>query len=529
MNIKHRTNLILVSIAIPWIFDQLFFEKTPGISFPILVIVFLAGLIWTAWREKVKPAIPTIILIAIVLFFSAMTFIREQPFLTFINYLLSISGLGLLLVTYENGLWAQYSLSDYFMGALRLIGAAFANPVRFLSLKATPSKEGEASPARKVSFWTILIGILIAIPIVGALIGLLASADPIFSGKVDEFFKLFHIEKWGEYLFRGCYILILAYLVIGMILHAITATREKKLIGVEKPWLPPFLEWIQAIIVLGAVNLVFLAFVIIQFQYFFGGQSNIVIDGYTFAEYARNGFNELVSVTVISLLLLFALTSVTKRENPNQRKSFSALGVILVMLVVVILVSAFQRLLLYEDAYGFTRIRVQTHVLMIWLGILLVAALVLELINKPRAFGLAALLIAFGFGLTLNVLNPDATIVRLNLEPNYTQQKLDAPYLNTLSSDAVPNLVKAFTNNALPQITHDQLGAVLSCTRYYINQDRQDDSWQSFHFSRHMAEQYLGSIDSDLDAYPVIKEDTLPWVSIKGTIDRIWCLAKSLD
>jgi hypothetical protein len=522
MNIKHRTSLILVSIAIPWIFDQLFFEKTPGISFPILVIVFLAGLIWTAWREKVKPAIPTIILMAIVLFFSAMTFIREQPFLTFINYLLSIAGLGLLLVTYENGLWAQYSLSDYFMGALRLIGAAFANPVRFLSSKETTTTKGAESPVRKVSFWTVLIGILIAIPIVGALIGLLASADPIFSGKVDEFFKIFRIEKWGEYLFRGCYIMILAYLVIGMILHAITATREKKLIGVGKPWLPPFLEWIQAIIVLGAVNLIFLAFVIIQFQYFFGGQSNIVIDGYSFAEYARNGFNELVSVTAISLLLLFAFTSVTKRENPNQRKSFSALGVILVLLVVVILVSAFQRLLLYEDAYGFTRIRVQTHVLMIWLGILLVAALVLELINKPRVFGLAALLTAFGFGLTLNILNPDASIVKLNLKPEYTIEELDAQYLLSLSSDAIPNLVKAFQESKLPDKTHDQLGAVLSCARYNLKQDRQDDSWQSFHFSRHAAVQYLHSVDSDLDAYLVGEDDWGPFVEI-GPDERIDC------
>jgi hypothetical protein len=537
MNIKHRTSLILVSIAIPWIFDQLFFEKTPGISFPILVIVFLAGLIWTAWREKVKPAIPTIILMAIVLFFSAMTFIREQPFLTFINYLLSIAGLGLLLVTYENGLWAQYSLSDYFMGALRLIGAAFANPVRFLSSKASTTKEGNDNPARKTSFWTVLIGILIAIPIVGALIGLLASADPIFSGKVDDFFKIFRIEKWGEYLFRGCYILILAYLVIGMILHAITATREKKLIGVEKPWLSPFLEWIQAIIVLGAVNLVFLAFVVIQFQYFFGGQSNIVIDGYTFAEYARNGFNELVSVTVISLLLLFALTSVTKRVKPNQRKSFSALGVVLVLLVVVILVSAFQRLLLYESAYGFTRIRVQTHVLMIWLGILLVAALVLELINKPRFFGLAVLLVAFGFGLTLNVINPDALIVRLNLQSQYTEQKLDAEYLVSLSSDSVPELVNAFLdvstwkrNDLLGAVLgresswkeRDLIGTVLACRRYNLKTDRQDESWQSFHFSRHVADRLMQSIDSELDSYQVVDSYRGPYVEY--FYDYIWCI-----
>jgi hypothetical protein len=522
MNIKHRTSIILVSIAIAWIFDQLFFKKMPGISFLILVFVFLTGLIWTAWREKVKPAIPTLTIMAIALFFAAMTCVREQPFLTFINYILSIASLGLLLVTYENGLWVQYSLSDYFIGALRLVGAAFANPVKLLGAKTETDKDGVSKPHKFVTFWSVLIGILIAIPVVAALIGLLASADPIFSGKVDEFFALFRIEKWGEYLFRGCYILILGYLVIGMLLYAITATREKKLIGLDKPWLPPFLEWIQAVIILSAVNIVFLAFVIVQFQYFFGGQANIVIDGYTYAEYARNGFNELVGVTVISLLLLFALTSVTKRKHPTQRRSFSALGVVLVLLVVVILISAFQRLLLYENAYGFSRIRVQTHVLMVWLGILLVTALVLELINKPRAFGLAALLTAFGFGLTLNVINPDATIVRLNLKPEYTTQELDAQYLETLSSDAVPNLVKAFQDHTLSGNTHDLLGAVLSCTRYNLIIDRQDDSWQSFHFSRHLAHQYLGSIDSDLNAYPMIEVDKIPTVKVGSESISCW-------
>ncbi len=514
MIIKHRTSIILASIGIAWVFDQLFFKKTPGISFPILVIVFLTGLVWMAWRERVKPALPTTILMAIALFFAVMSSVREQPFLTFINFLLAVCSLGLLLVTYENGLWAQYSLSDYFMGALRLAGSAFANPIRLLGAKPDTGKKGDPKTQKKVTFWSVLVGIVLAIPIVAALIGLLASADPIFSGKVDAFFALFRIEKWGEYLFRGCYILVLGYFVIGIVLHAITASRERKLIGVDKPWLPPFLDWIQSVIILSAVNLVFLAFVAVQFQYFFGGQANIVIDGYTYAEYARNGFNELVGVTVISLLLLFALTSITKRDNQTQRRSFSALGVVLVSLVVVILVSAFQRLLLYESAYGFSRIRVQTHVLMIWLGILLVAALVLELINKPRVFGLAALLVAFGFGLTLNLINPDATIVRLNLKPEYTSQELDAQYLVSLSSDAIPNLVRAFRDSELPVKTHDQLGAVLSCVRDNLITDRQNESWPSFHFSRHAAESYLGSIESDLDAYPVVDNDRVHSVNV---------------
>ena len=121
---------------------------------------------------------------------------------------------------------------------------------------------------------------------------------------------------------------------------------------------------------LGSVVILFAAFVAIQFQYFFGGQANIHIEGYTYAEYARKGFGELVAVAFFSLLLLLGLGAITRRDTESQRKTFSSLGVGLVGLVLVMLISAFQRLALYESAYGFSRLRAYTHVFMIWLALL---------------------------------------------------------------------------------------------------------------------------------------------------------------
>jgi hypothetical protein len=87
-------------------------------------------------------------------------------------------------------------------------------------------------------------------------------------------------------------------------LHAATQSKDEKLVGEEKPVLPPFLGFTEAAIVLGSVAVLFAAFVYIQFQYFFGGQANIHIDGYTYSEYARRGFGELITVAVFSLLLI---------------------------------------------------------------------------------------------------------------------------------------------------------------------------------------------------------------------------------
>ena len=105
-------------------------------------------------------------------------------------------------------------------------------------------------------------------------------------------------------------------------------------------------------------------------------------------------------MAVISLLTMQVLNTISKRQSGKQSNSFTALSVGLVVLVCVILVSAFQRLQLYESAYGFSRLRTYTHVFMIWIGVLLAAAVVLEVLKRSRLFALAIVLAAFGFGIT---------------------------------------------------------------------------------------------------------------------------------
>ena len=128
------------------------------------------------------------------------------------------------------------------------------------------------------------------------------------------------------------------------------------------------------------------------------------------------GFGELVTVAFFSLLLLLGLGAITRRENENQRRTFSGLGVGLLGLVIVMLIAAFQRLGLYEAAYGFSRLRTYTHVFMIWLGLLLVAVVILEVLRRERVIGLGMVLASLGFVISLSVLNVDAFIVKQNIQ-----------------------------------------------------------------------------------------------------------------
>ena len=290
-----------------------------------------------------------------------------------------------------------------------------------------------------------------------------------------------------------------------------STTEKKSVIG-------QFLGFTESAIVLGSVAILFAIFVVIQFQYFFGGQANIHIDGYTYSEYARRGFGELVAVAFFSLMLILGLGAITRRESGTQRNSFSVLSVGIVALVLVMLVSAYKRLVLYETAYGFSEMRTYTHVFMIWLGLLLVVTVILEIIHRERMFALAALIAAIGFAATLPILNVDAFIVQKNIareinglpdaKAEASRAGINSRYFLDLSDDAVPSIARAFQSADLPDSLREELGAVLAC-KQGRRQAADELSWQSFRLSRWMADRIMLQMKDDLKDY-IFDDDEFP-------------------
>jgi len=166
------------------------------------------------------------------------------------------------------------------------------------------------------------------------------------------------------------------------------------------------------------------------------------------------------------------------------------------------LVSAYQRLLLYEAAYGFSRLRTYTHIVLIWIGLLLGAVVILEIFRRQRAFALAVLITSLGFAATLGLMNVDGFIVRQNVNRAMSGQGLDVAYIVSLSNDSVPILVKEFRSTALPGYTHDAVGAILFC-RLRANPQKPDKGWQSFTFSNWQAKKAINIVKPLLGGYRV--------------------------
>src|SRR4029077_20162068 len=139
---------------------------------------------------------------------------------------------------------------------------------------------------------------------------------------------------------------------------------------------------------LGTIDLVVAAFVGLQIAYLFGGLDTLVAAGMRYSDYARRGFFELVAAACLAGAVVVALeTTVAHRTRPYL---VALLG--LLALTAVVLVCAALRLRLYQDAYGWTELRL--YVLMT-IGTLAVTLLLMALLVArggrgwfgPRAAG----------------------------------------------------------------------------------------------------------------------------------------------
>jgi hypothetical protein len=518
MKLKYKNLFWLLALLAAIGFDLLFWEKQAGINFFIFILLALLSGLIPIWLEKIRIPWTSYLLLLPLLFFSGMTFIRSEPFTTVINVLLALCALMLFTITARNGDWLKFTLRDHLVGIWKFFINCFAGGILFfIKTKKDPEASSQTTtntsqePELKQPSWLkqaapYLRGILISLPILVILGFLLASADPIFKSRIQNWFSWFRIENLADTIFRAFYILIISYLLLSAYYFGLFESKKLAKEGEEKPGIKPFLGAIEAHIILAAVNLLFVSFVLLQFRYLFGGSANINLEGFTFAEYARRGFFELLAVALISLGLFYLLSEVTKRENKSRRRSFSALGLILVGLVGIILVSAFTRLSLYEDAYGFTRLRTLTHVFIIFTGLLLISVAVLEVTRKMRRLALILVLFLIGFGVTINLMNIDRFIVNRNINRLLTPlngqdtESLDTDYLLSLSNDAVPPLVDYFNDPDVPQSLRNEIGGILACRLSQIDQNRQQP-WTSYHYARSRAFDMLLSQEAALEEY----------------------------
>ena len=270
---------------------------------------------------------------------------------------------------------------------------------------------------------------------------------------------------------------------------------------------------VELSVVLGLLDLLFLAFVIVQFRYLFGGADLVLVSStMTFAEYARRGFFELVAVAALLLSIMLFLDWLARLDRPRDTTVYRVLAGLLGALLFVVIVSALQRMRLYTQEYGLTELRLYTTAFMLWITSGAVWYLATVLRDHRERFLFGTMVAGLAIAAILNLINPDDVIVRTNAARVSTPAGFDGAYTLLLSADATPALIES-----LPQLPEYERGTI---ARRLLQrwEAAQAEDWRSWNYGRWRA--YQASYDHEADLREAAKLPTTRPTSRPGDSGR---------
>jgi hypothetical protein len=192
-------------------------------------------------------------------------------------------------------------------------------------------------------------------------------------------------------------------------------------------------EWTVPLTLL---TILFAAFVALQLTALYGGNDYVLkTSGLTYAEYARRGFVQLIVVAALTLGVIAAAA----RWAEDDKRLKALLGA-LCALTLVVLASAYTRLHLYEDAYGFTRARLAADAVIVWLAALFVLVPAAGVIRRTQWLPRGVVALSATGILAFAISNPDGRIATHNIDRYERTGRIDTSVLRGLSVDAAPAL-----------------------------------------------------------------------------------------
>ena len=285
--------------------------------------------------------------------------------------------------------------------------------------------------------------LVITAPILLVFTLLLTRADPVFGSLVT--FPDVNLEVVLSHVVIAGFF---AWVVAGWLRRSLLA--QPGAAGTPATPLPLTLGFTDVTLALGALNVLFAAFVVVQIGWLFGGEALVLrTTGLSYAAYARRGFAELTGVAGLLLPVLLGAQALIPASDVRTLRFFRRLAVPLVLLLGAIMLSAGARMRLYVHYYGISTDRLYASAFMIWLAIVFVGLALTVLRSRPRTFATGVVVSGFIVLFTLNVLNPDALVARANLARADAGRSgaagADPRYVASLGGDAVPVLLSALT------------------------------------------------------------------------------------
>ena len=443
--------------AMPW-----------GLNVALGTTVLVGTGAWLVRRHHIKPG-PDAAWLAITALLLGLAFLRrDAEMLTAFDAIALVGALALAAATLQGEVIAQWYPLDLARGVITASAASIVGGFQLLLSDIQWHELPQDDRMRNVR--RVLLGVALAAPVLLVFAALFASADQVFSNVLTNVFD-FNLESVISHTF---FMAFWGFLVAGYLRWCMLGRPVQGLTLDAKP----ITSVVPLATALGLLNALFLLFVVVQLRYFFGGAALVEeTSGLTYAEYARRGFFELMTASGLMLPILLGADELVRKGAAPQIRVVRQLSGLLLAFLAVIMVSALQRMRLYVAAFGLSEQRLYATAFMILLVGVFVWFVWTVLRGRRQRFVFGALMQGLAVLAGLHLLNPDAFIVKTNLNRPAAERPFDAKYALTLGGDAVPPLL-----TALPQLNQqDRCVVVHGLLKRW---DKADVDWRTWNWSR---------------------------------------------
>lgn len=332
----------------------------------------------------------------------------------------------------------------------------------------------------------LLIGIGITIPVFAIMFLLLSSADAVFRNAANRLFE--------DFSFVDAYIMAFMFTFMAVYSYCVVVYLSKKEVKEEvtetRKW-----DSLIAIPVTGALSLMYLVFSGIQIVYLFMGKMQLP-EGYTYAEYAREGFFQLLAVSIINLVIVLLGLYLFK---PN--KILKGILVIMSLCTFIMIASSAMRMMIYIQYYYLTFLRILVLWSLLVLALIFVGV-ILYIVKGSFPLFRYSLVVFTCLYMGLSFSHPDYWIAKVNLASTQESRNdffkgdayEDYGLFADLSADAAPVLVEWIVEEGYPTDSYYKdtmtFGAyqILNDSNREEQKDVSDKEWSAYMYLKRLGE-----------------------------------------
>lgn len=449
---------VIASLLLSILATTLFFGQNLGISVFLFVLpLLLFTMYFLEKHKKVKNKKGCILVVPILLLSSTYAIYQNMFFkVTNIIVMLILYCIMLLWIMTE-----KYQLEF----VIRRIFNIIIKPFQYINetckgigkvFKVNHVKTESTSNNLKL-IKQIGAGIAVSIPILIVVIALLSSADNLFAEETQNI--LLAIFKNGRAIldFPFWFTLVAKLLTIC----ALTIYFFSFMINLasRKPWSTKQekaakiqIETTILNTVVTILNIIYFVFCKIQITNLFAKLATP--DKIDYANYAREGFFQLMAVSLINFIIIIITTKNSKQSSKIQIYYRKVMNLILLVATAIILGSAFIRMNLYGEEFGYTFLRILVYFALVTESILLLPTIV-YIFKNTFPLGKSYFIIVTVMYVIMNFSNINQMIARKNIDRYLNEdKKIDIYYLMKTKTDGLEEVLELYEKIEEPNLKY---------------------------------------------------------------------------